>query len=469
LFEGDAGLGGHSDGDVVCHAVADALLGAAVLGDVGEHFPDDDPAVAGISGTVVLRRTVAIVRHAGYAVRSVDATVICDRPAVGPRRDELRSRIAEALEVPLAALTVDTDVDGGGHPVPLAEMAYHHGRVFLAAALAQQEQDWERGRRMVAAARELAEALATEPRFASVAAEGTPELRLLPEATRWLLLIELAACDPFAPFEFEVESLRSRIYKALSDLASTLDVPSDAVETVRLAYARGPAAMGKFPQLAPGPAAAVLDKAAGGFLTPVLRGRDLVGWAGWSVAGGLYMAREFDRASPVTATAQLTLPSWRDRALASAVAGAVVAGSRGLLPAAPLWPLAGVAMGRFLERRMRRQPEALALPDLEAESRADVADFLLALGPQWAKRELGKLAVTVDVVIRPRRRTDSDVEPCPDVETILAALRAVAVDLDERLTEETRLNDPEMPRLRAVREIMLAVADTALAIAGDSS
>jgi len=309
----------------------------------------------------------------------------------------------------------------------------------------------------------------TEPRFAPVAAEGTPELRLLPEATRWLLLIELAACDPFAPFEFEVESLRPMMYKALSDLASTLDVPSDALETVRLAYAQVPAAMGKLPQLAPGPATAGLDKAAGGFLAPVLRGRDLVGWAGWSVAGGLYMAREFDRAPPVTATAQLTLPSWRDRALASAVAGAVVAGSRGLLFAAPLWPLAGVAVGRFLERRMRRQPEALALPDLEAESRADVADFLLALGPQWAKRELGKLAVTVDVVIRPRRRTDSDVEPCPDVETILAALRAVAVDLDERLTKETRLNDPEMPQLRAVREIMLAVADTALAIAGDSS
>ncbi|MGR6967017.1 helix-turn-helix domain-containing protein [Geodermatophilus sp. URMC 61] len=388
---------------------------------------------------------------------------MAERGQLNPSPKKLH-QIAEALEIPLAALTVDADVGGGG-PMPLAEMAYHHGRVFLAAALAQHEDDWERGRRMLAAARELAEALAAEPRFTVVAGEGTPEPRLLPEATRWLLLIELAACDPFAPFEFDLEPLRSKMFQSLADLADTLDVPADAVDEVHAAFARFPAAVAQKPQLAPGPAVAVLDKAADGLVAPSLRGRDLVGWAGWSVAGGLYLARGFDRASPMTATARVALPSWRDRALAGAVAGAVVAGKSGLLPLAPLWPLAGVAVGRLLERRIRRREESLTMPDTEADSGADVADFLLALGPDWARRELGKLAVTVDLVVRPRRRTDPQIEPCPDIETILAALRAVTLDLEERLSEEFRFNDPKMPRIVTIEETIRAVSDTALTIA----
>lgn len=98
-FEGEEGLSGHSDGDVVCHAVADALLGAAALGDVGVHFPDTEPAVAGISGADLLGRTVAIVRNAGFAPLSCDATVICEHPAIAPRRQELRVRLAELLGV----------------------------------------------------------------------------------------------------------------------------------------------------------------------------------------------------------------------------------------------------------------------------------------------------------------------------------------------------------------------------------
>jgi 2-C-methyl-D-erythritol 2,4-cyclodiphosphate synthase len=105
-FEGERGLDGHSDGDAVCHAIADALLGGAALGDVGGHFPEDDPAIAGISGALLLARTLEIVRAAGFAARSCDATVICDRPTIAPRRDDLRARLAEVLDLPLEAVSV---------------------------------------------------------------------------------------------------------------------------------------------------------------------------------------------------------------------------------------------------------------------------------------------------------------------------------------------------------------------------
>ena len=105
-FEGEDGLAGHSDGDVVCHAVADALLGAAALGDVGMHFPDTDPATQGISGSELLSRTVALVRRGGFAPVSCDATVICERPSIAGRREELRASLSEALGVPIERLSV---------------------------------------------------------------------------------------------------------------------------------------------------------------------------------------------------------------------------------------------------------------------------------------------------------------------------------------------------------------------------
>jgi 2-C-methyl-D-erythritol 2,4-cyclodiphosphate synthase len=105
-FEDERGLDGHSDGDAVCHAIADALLGATALGDVGEHFAEDDPAIAGISGALLLARTLEIVRTGGFAARSCDATVICERPAIAPRRGDLRARLADVLELPLEAVSV---------------------------------------------------------------------------------------------------------------------------------------------------------------------------------------------------------------------------------------------------------------------------------------------------------------------------------------------------------------------------
>ncbi len=105
-FDGEAGLAGHSDGDAVCHALADALLGAAGLGDVGEHFPEGDPAFAGIAGLELLRRTVALVAGAGLRPASCDVTVICERPAVAPRREEMRAALAGALDLEVAAVSV---------------------------------------------------------------------------------------------------------------------------------------------------------------------------------------------------------------------------------------------------------------------------------------------------------------------------------------------------------------------------
>ena len=105
-FDEEAGLAGHSDGDAACHAIADALLGAAAMGDVGQHFPDDDPALAGIGGLDLLARTVAMLRGRGLDPISIDVTLVCDRPSVAPRRDEMRATLASVLELDLGRVSV---------------------------------------------------------------------------------------------------------------------------------------------------------------------------------------------------------------------------------------------------------------------------------------------------------------------------------------------------------------------------
>ena len=97
-FEGE-GLAGHSDGDVVCHALADAMLGAVALGDVGEHFPDTDPAFAGIGGLDLLGRVVAMVRDVDAHPVSADLTIVAERPSIAPARDEMRRALGTALGV----------------------------------------------------------------------------------------------------------------------------------------------------------------------------------------------------------------------------------------------------------------------------------------------------------------------------------------------------------------------------------
>lgn len=90
---------GHSDGDAVCHAITDALLGAIGLGDIGALFPDTDPANKGKDSIVMLKTAVSVVNAAGWHVGNVDVTVIAEQPKIGPHRDAMRARLADALDV----------------------------------------------------------------------------------------------------------------------------------------------------------------------------------------------------------------------------------------------------------------------------------------------------------------------------------------------------------------------------------
>ena len=100
-FPGARGLAGHSDADVVAHAVTDALLGAAGLGDIGQHFPDTDPAFAGADSIDLLCRAVADVRAAGWAPQNVDCTVVLEAPKLAPHRDAIHRRLTDAVGAPV--------------------------------------------------------------------------------------------------------------------------------------------------------------------------------------------------------------------------------------------------------------------------------------------------------------------------------------------------------------------------------
>ena len=105
-FPDSDGLKGHSDADVLIHAVIDALLGAAALGDIGSHFPDTDPKWKGVDSALLLEQVVDEVAAAGYAVGNVDATVICERPRLRPHVDAIRARLAELLHVDVSRISV---------------------------------------------------------------------------------------------------------------------------------------------------------------------------------------------------------------------------------------------------------------------------------------------------------------------------------------------------------------------------
>jgi 2-C-methyl-D-erythritol 2,4-cyclodiphosphate synthase len=98
---GEPGLAGHSDADAVAHAVADALLGAAGLGDIGEHFPDDDPAYEGVDSMELLGRVVLTV-STHYEIGNVDVTVVLEAPKLAPHRDDMQRRLAEVIGAPVS-------------------------------------------------------------------------------------------------------------------------------------------------------------------------------------------------------------------------------------------------------------------------------------------------------------------------------------------------------------------------------
>jgi 2-C-methyl-D-erythritol 2,4-cyclodiphosphate synthase len=95
----DRGVVAHSDGDVLLHALCDALLGAAGLGDIGQHFPDSDPRWRGVASTVLLRAVLAQLRQGGYAPVNVDLTLLAESPRLGPYREAIRAHLAAELGV----------------------------------------------------------------------------------------------------------------------------------------------------------------------------------------------------------------------------------------------------------------------------------------------------------------------------------------------------------------------------------
>jgi 2-C-methyl-D-erythritol 2,4-cyclodiphosphate synthase len=105
-FDHPRGLAGHSDGDVVAHALTDALLGAAGLGDIGSLFPSGDPKLAGADSLALLADAYAEVSEAGWRLVNADCIVIGEEPRIGPRRDEMRERLASALGVDRGRITV---------------------------------------------------------------------------------------------------------------------------------------------------------------------------------------------------------------------------------------------------------------------------------------------------------------------------------------------------------------------------
>jgi 2-C-methyl-D-erythritol 2,4-cyclodiphosphate synthase len=110
------GLAGHSDADVLAHAVTDAVLGAAGLGDIGQLFPDDDPAYEGADSLALLEDVVARVRAAGFAVGNVDVVVTCEAPRLAPHRALMALNLARALRVATAQVNVKaTTTEGMGY------------------------------------------------------------------------------------------------------------------------------------------------------------------------------------------------------------------------------------------------------------------------------------------------------------------------------------------------------------------
>lgn len=112
-FPGEKGLKGHSDADVLIHAVIDALLGAAALGDIGSHFPDTDEKWRGADSARLLKAVVSEVRAAGYEIGNIDATVICERPRIGGRIMEIRARLAGIMGIGVGDVSVKGKTNEG--------------------------------------------------------------------------------------------------------------------------------------------------------------------------------------------------------------------------------------------------------------------------------------------------------------------------------------------------------------------
>ena len=107
------GLLGHSDADVLLHAIMDALLGAAALGDIGKHFPDTDPQYKGISSIKLLEHVTKLIEEKGYIVENIDATIIAQKPKMRPYIEEMEKNIATALHIDVSQINVKATTEEG--------------------------------------------------------------------------------------------------------------------------------------------------------------------------------------------------------------------------------------------------------------------------------------------------------------------------------------------------------------------
>lgn len=131
----DRGLLGHSDADVLCHALCDALLGAAALGDIGRHFPDSDPQYKGVSSLVLLGAVRDLIRQAGYGIVNVDVTVLAQKPKIAPYILPMRRTLAQALDVGEEAVSVKATTTEG-----LGFVGRQEGIAACAVALLHRQQ-----------------------------------------------------------------------------------------------------------------------------------------------------------------------------------------------------------------------------------------------------------------------------------------------------------------------------------------
>ena len=109
----EKGLLGHSDADVLLHAIMDALLGAAALGDIGKHFPDTDPAYKGISSIKLLEHVGKLLDDRMYVIENIDATIIAQRPKMRPHIDQMRQNMADALKIDVSQINVKATTEEG--------------------------------------------------------------------------------------------------------------------------------------------------------------------------------------------------------------------------------------------------------------------------------------------------------------------------------------------------------------------
>ncbi len=125
------GLEGHSDADVLLHAVADALLGAAALGDIGKHFPNTDQRYKGISSLLLLKHVADLLAHHRYAVVNVDATVVLDAPKIAPYIDIMRQNIADVLALSTQKISVKATTSEGLGFIGAGEGAVAHAIALI--------------------------------------------------------------------------------------------------------------------------------------------------------------------------------------------------------------------------------------------------------------------------------------------------------------------------------------------------